>query len=273
MERVVARGGTLDYQKTDHGHGVLRAFDANPLFASRRPCTGWADACFRPSMHGHFPRRWRASRLRIRFASSAATADVIVIRHHEAGGAQRAAQVSPVPVINAGDGNGGQHPTQALLDLYTIYRERPLDGLSVAIHRRTRSWTHGPVAGLPAGQVRAREDFLCQPAGTADEARHPEISRPARRALRTGSRISSQVTQRSGRGVPDADSARSGLAADTRIAADMRSIPGAAASMRVRCDDPASAAAYGGIGQDGGRSIREPVFPAGRQWIVVRMAC
>jgi aspartate carbamoyltransferase catalytic subunit len=35
-------------------------------------------------------------------------------------------------VINAGDGQGGQHPTQALLDLYTIYRERPLDGLSIA---------------------------------------------------------------------------------------------------------------------------------------------
>src|SRR5205807_8329516 len=58
---------------------------------------------------------------------------VIVIRHLEEGGANRAAKVSPVPLINAGDGNGGQHPTQALLDLYTIYRERPLDGLSVAI--------------------------------------------------------------------------------------------------------------------------------------------
>jgi len=41
-------------------------------------------------------------------------------------------KVSPVPIINAGDGEGGQHPTQALLDLYTIYRERPIDGLSVA---------------------------------------------------------------------------------------------------------------------------------------------
>jgi aspartate carbamoyltransferase catalytic subunit len=59
--------------------------------------------------------------------------DVIVIRHNQEGGAKRAAQVSPVPVINAGDGEGGQHPTQALLDLYTIYRERPLDGLSVGI--------------------------------------------------------------------------------------------------------------------------------------------
>ena len=59
--------------------------------------------------------------------------DIIVIRHHEEGGARRAAQVSPVPLLNAGDGDGGQHPTQALLDLYTIHRERPLNGLSVAL--------------------------------------------------------------------------------------------------------------------------------------------
>ena len=41
-------------------------------------------------------------------------ADVIVLRHYEVGAAQRAANVSRVPVINAGDGVG-QHPTQALL--------------------------------------------------------------------------------------------------------------------------------------------------------------
>lgn len=46
-------------------------------------------------------------------------ADVIVMRHNEAGSAVRAAEVSSVPVINAGDG-AGQHPTQALLDIYTI---------------------------------------------------------------------------------------------------------------------------------------------------------
>lgn len=51
-----------------------------------------------------------------------AYADAIVIRHPEAGSAARAAAVSGVPVINAGDG-AGQHPTQALLDAYTIYRE------------------------------------------------------------------------------------------------------------------------------------------------------
>jgi aspartate carbamoyltransferase catalytic subunit len=49
-------------------------------------------------------------------------ADAIVIRHYEEGTAKRAASISPVPVINAGDGKG-QHPTQALLDLYTIYKE------------------------------------------------------------------------------------------------------------------------------------------------------
>jgi aspartate carbamoyltransferase catalytic subunit len=49
-------------------------------------------------------------------------ADVIVLRHYESGAAERAAKVSSVPLINAGDGTG-QHPTQALLDLYTIYKE------------------------------------------------------------------------------------------------------------------------------------------------------
>jgi aspartate carbamoyltransferase catalytic subunit len=48
--------------------------------------------------------------------------DLIVLRHSEEGAAARAAEVSPVPIVNAGDGPG-QHPTQALLDLYTIERE------------------------------------------------------------------------------------------------------------------------------------------------------
>ncbi len=49
-------------------------------------------------------------------------ADIIVMRHPEAGAAARAAAVSDVPIVNAGDGTG-QHPTQAFLDLYTISRE------------------------------------------------------------------------------------------------------------------------------------------------------
>jgi len=46
--------------------------------------------------------------------------DIIVLRSRSAGDAKRAAKVSTVPIINAGDGNG-EHPTQTLLDLYTIY--------------------------------------------------------------------------------------------------------------------------------------------------------
>lgn len=49
-------------------------------------------------------------------------ADTIVLRHFQEGSAARAASVSSVPIINAGDG-AGQHPTQALLDVYTIQRE------------------------------------------------------------------------------------------------------------------------------------------------------
>ncbi len=60
-------------------------------------------------------------------------ADVIVIRHPEAGSAAKAAAVSEVPVISGGDG-AGQHPTQALLDLYTIRRETGgIDGKTVAL--------------------------------------------------------------------------------------------------------------------------------------------
>jgi aspartate carbamoyltransferase catalytic subunit len=49
--------------------------------------------------------------------------DVIILRHPETGSAARAAAVSTVPIINAGDGTG-EHPTQALLDLFTILEAR-----------------------------------------------------------------------------------------------------------------------------------------------------
>ncbi|MBN1151437.1 aspartate carbamoyltransferase [candidate division WOR-3 bacterium] len=45
--------------------------------------------------------------------------DIIVLRHYESGAAKSAVEVAKVPVINAGDGSG-QHPTQSLLDMYTI---------------------------------------------------------------------------------------------------------------------------------------------------------
>ncbi len=48
-------------------------------------------------------------------------ADVIVMRHYIEGAAQYASEVAPVPIVNAGDG-AHQHPSQCLLDLYTIYQ-------------------------------------------------------------------------------------------------------------------------------------------------------
>ncbi|MDI9645846.1 MAG: aspartate carbamoyltransferase [Archaeoglobales archaeon] len=59
--------------------------------------------------------------------------DAIVIRHPLIGAARFAAEHSDVPIINAGDG-AGQHPTQTLLDLYTIRKEcGKLSGISIAL--------------------------------------------------------------------------------------------------------------------------------------------
>src|SRR5512143_352594 len=49
-------------------------------------------------------------------------ADIIAMRHPQLGSAREAAAVAQAPVLNGGDG-AGQHPTQALLDLYTIEHE------------------------------------------------------------------------------------------------------------------------------------------------------
>ncbi|CAN5627562.1 aspartate carbamoyltransferase [soil metagenome] len=59
--------------------------------------------------------------------------DVIVLRHHETGSAVKAAAVSKVPVLNAGDGKG-EHPTQAILDAYTIQEQLGrLEGLHIVM--------------------------------------------------------------------------------------------------------------------------------------------
>ncbi len=59
-------------------------------------------------------------------------ADAIVLRHPREGSARMAAQFSNVPILNAGDG-AGHHPTQTLLDLYTIMRESSLSNLRIAL--------------------------------------------------------------------------------------------------------------------------------------------
>ncbi len=59
--------------------------------------------------------------------------DIIVLRHREPGSARKAAEIASTPIINAGDG-WNEHPTQALLDLYTIWRElKRTDGINLGI--------------------------------------------------------------------------------------------------------------------------------------------
>jgi len=82
--------------------------------------------------------------------------DVIVVRHPENGSAKRAAEVTDVPVINGGDGSN-QHPTQGLLDLYTIRKEKGrIDGLKVALVgdvKHTRSF-HSVIYALSRYDVK-----------------------------------------------------------------------------------------------------------------------
>jgi len=60
-------------------------------------------------------------------------ADVIVLRHPKTGSAKEAADAVDIPVLNGGDGTG-QHPTQALLDVYTIHKEmKTLKNLTIAM--------------------------------------------------------------------------------------------------------------------------------------------
>jgi len=81
-------------------------------------------------------------------------ANIIVMRHPETGSAARAASVLDIPLINAGDGIG-EHPTQALLDLYTIQAEfGRIEGLNVTmvgdlkygrtVHSLAKLLTHFP---------------------------------------------------------------------------------------------------------------------------------
>jgi len=133
MERIVRRGGTLDYQNR-----IMATLFYQPSTRTR--------FCFEAAMYRLGGRVFSTEQARL-FSSEvhgerledtiriiAEYSDIIVLRHSEEGGAARAAAVSSVPVVNAGDGSGGQHPTQALLDLYTIVRERrTFDGLTIAL--------------------------------------------------------------------------------------------------------------------------------------------
>lgn len=133
MEKIVSRGGTRDY-----GSKVMATLFYRPSTRTR--------FSFEAAMHRlggtvlstesakEFSSEIQGEQLEDTIRIISTYCDVLVLRHHQEGGAERAAAVSTVPIINAGDGTGGQHPTQALLDLYTIYDEcKTIDGISVAL--------------------------------------------------------------------------------------------------------------------------------------------
>jgi aspartate carbamoyltransferase catalytic subunit len=133
MEKIVERGGTRDYESKIMTTLFYRpstrtrfSFEAAMYRLGGKVLSTESAKAFSSAVEGE--------QLEDTIRIIATYCDVIVLRHNEEGGAKRAAAVSTVPIINAGDGAGGQHPTQALLDLYTIYDEcKTLDGLTVAL--------------------------------------------------------------------------------------------------------------------------------------------
>ena len=264
MERIVARGGTLDYQ-----HKILASLFYKPSTRTR--------FCFEAAMlrlggrvlsteHAQaFSSEIEGEQVEDSIRIIGAYCDAIVIRHHEAGGATRAAKVSPVPIINAGDGDGGQHPTQALLDLYTIYRERPIDGLSVAfIGELDRGRTVRSLAYLLAKFERMKIFFVSPP----EMQMKPDI---LHYLDRHGVRY--ELESEIDRVVGEVD-----VVYQTRIRPERAASIAGAAALRHRLDgaaedeagrdDPAPAAANGGVGQDSGRRSAGHVFPPGRERLV-----
>ncbi len=132
MENLVARGGTDEYR-----HRLMATLFYEPSTRTR--------FSFEAAMHrlggrvistenaAEFSSVAKGETLEDTIRIMNGYVDVIVLRHSEVGTAKRAAAVSRVPIINAGDGVG-QHPSQALLDLYTIQKEiGSIDGLKIAM--------------------------------------------------------------------------------------------------------------------------------------------
>lgn len=131
MKKILLRGGTRDYENK-----ILACLFYKP---STRTRFSFESAMLR--LGGKVISTESASAFSSEVAGGAIEdtirivsnySDAIAFRSEIEGGAKRAASVSNVPIINAGDGQNGQHPTQALLELYTIASENHTpDGLSI----------------------------------------------------------------------------------------------------------------------------------------------
>ena len=169
MERIVARGGSLDHQNR-----ILASLFYQP---STRTRFSFEAAMYRLGGRVLSTEQARAFSSEVEGEQVEDTiriiggyADVIVIRHHEQDGARagrrgfarsgdqcRRRQWRPAP--DAGAARSVHHLPRASAG----WAER-------GVHRRTRPRANGPFACVLAGQVRAHANFFCQPARNADEA-------------------------------------------------------------------------------------------------------
>lgn len=97
-------------------------------------------------------------------------ADVLIIRHPQSGSAKQAAELAQIPVINAGDGVN-QHPTQTLLDFYTILKEAgKLDGLTVAFMGDLKYGRTVHALSMALSHFKVKQIFISHPfLGMPDE--------------------------------------------------------------------------------------------------------
>lgn len=131
METTVNRGGTRDYERRIMAT-LFYGSSTRTRFSFESAMQRLGGRILSTESAQEFSSEVPGEHLEDTIRIIAGMCDVIVLRSREHDGAKRAAAISPVPVINAGDGEGGQHPTQALLDLYTIQQEcRTLNGLTV----------------------------------------------------------------------------------------------------------------------------------------------
>lgn len=94
--------------------------------------------------------------------------DILIIRHPQSGSAKRAADAAQIPVINAGDGTN-QHPTQTMLDLYTILKDAgKLDGISVAFMGDLKYGRTVHALSIALSHFKVKQIFIS----------HPEIAMP-----------------------------------------------------------------------------------------------
>jgi aspartate carbamoyltransferase catalytic subunit len=133
METIAGRGGTRDYEKKIMAT-LFYKMSTRTRFSFEAAMYRLGGKVLSTEHANQFSSEVAGEQLEDTIRIISSCSDVIVLRHTEEGAARRASLVSTVPVINAGEGNGGQHPTQALLDLYTIHREcKGLNGISVAL--------------------------------------------------------------------------------------------------------------------------------------------